>query len=65
MKMTKDADFEVDRPGYYIFGSEVKERECWMCGEGFKTRMELNKFCGPKCKDEWLEEAFGKLKGAK
>ena len=60
-----DRKFERDRPGYYIFGEEVKEKRCWRCGEEFKTRMELNKFCGPKCKDEWLEEAFGKLKGAK
>ena len=58
-----DRKFENDRPGYYIFGAEVKERRCWRCGEEFKTRMELNKFCGPKCKDEWLDEAFGKLRG--
>ena len=57
-----DRKFETDRPGYYIFGVEVNERECWKCGEGFKTRMELNKFCGPKCKDEWLSDAFGKLR---
>jgi len=57
-----DRKFENDRPGYYIFGKEENERECWKCGEGFKTRMELNKFCGPKCKDEWLSDAFGKLR---
>jgi len=57
-----DRKFETDRPGYYIFGVDVNERQCWKCGEAFKTRMELNKFCGPKCKDEWLSDAFGKLK---
>ena len=57
-----DRKFENDRPGYYIFGVEVNERECWKCGEGFKTRMELNKFCSVKCKNEWLSDAFGKLR---
>ena len=57
-----DRKFENDRPGYYIFGKETNERACWKCGEGFKTRMELNKFCGPKCKNEWLSDAFGKLR---
>jgi hypothetical protein len=59
-----DAKFEEKSPGYWIYGSEVKERECWQCSEKFETRLELNKFCGPKCKEEWLSDAFGKLKGA-
>ena len=58
-----DRKFEEDRPGYYIFGNNVNERNCWMCGNRYETLMELNKFCGPKCKNEWLTTAFGKLKG--
>jgi hypothetical protein len=57
-----DAKFEADRPRYYIFGKEVKERDCWMCGKKYETRLELNKFCSPKCKNEWLDQAFGKLR---
>jgi len=59
-----DRKFEDKSPGYWIYGEEVKERECWKCGTPFKTRLEMNKFCGPKCKEEWLSDAFGKLKGA-
>ncbi len=58
-----DAEFERKSPGYWIYGNEVKERKCWQCGKGYKTRLELNKFCGPKCKEKWLSDAFGKLKG--
>lgn len=57
-----DREFELARPGYYIFGEEVKERECWKCGIKYETRMDMNKFCGPKCKEEWLTGAFGKLR---
>jgi len=65
LPLTKtDAKFEAKSPGYWIYGSEVKERECWQCGEPYETRLELNKFCGPKCKEKWLSDAFGKLKGA-
>ena len=60
-----DAKFEEALPGYYIYGSEVKEKKCWQCGKGFETRLALNKFCGPKCKEKWLSDSFGKLKGAK
>ena len=28
-----------------------------MCGKEFKTRLELNKFCSPGCKDIWLKQA--------
>ncbi len=58
-----DAKFEEVNPGYWIYGKEVKERKCWQCGKGYETRLELNKFCGPKCKEKWLSDAFGKLKG--
>ncbi len=57
-----DRKFENHRPGYWIYGKEVKERECWKCGDKFETRLEMNKFCGPKCKEQWLSDAFGKLR---
>ncbi len=60
-----DRLFETRLPNYYVYGSEKKERACWKCGEAFTTRMELNKFCSPKCKDGYLDEAFGKMKGVK
>ncbi len=60
-----DRLFEIRLPGYYIYGSEKKERACWKCGEAFTTRMELNKFCSPRCKDGYLDEAVGRLKGVK
>ena len=57
-----DAKFEAQRPGYWIYGKEVKERECWKCGDKFETRLEMNKFCSPQCKEKWLSDAFGKLR---
>ncbi len=57
-----DRLFENRLPSYYIYGSEKKERVCWRCGDPFTTRMELNKFCSPKCKDGYLDEAFGKMR---
>ncbi len=60
-----DKLFEDLTPGYWIYGKEVKERKCWQCGKSYETRLELNKFCGPKCKEKWLSDAFGKLKGVK
>jgi hypothetical protein len=60
-----DAQYEALSPGYWIYGEEVKERKCWQCGKHYETRLELNKFCGPKCKEKWLSDAFGKLKGVK
>lgn len=63
MELTKtDRKFEEQRPNYWIYGKEVIERECWKCGTRFKTRLEMNKFCGPKCKEGWLSDAFGKLR---
>ncbi len=59
-----DAKFEEKSPGYWIYVKDVKERKCWQCGKPYETRLELNKFCGPKCKEKWLSDAFGKLKGA-
>ncbi len=61
--MTKtDALFEARNPGYWIYQEEVIERDCWKCGTKFETRLEMNKFCGPKCKEEWLSMTFGRLK---
>ncbi len=60
-----DAKFEAVNPGYWVYGNDVKERKCWRCGKPYETRLELNKFCGPKCKEKWLSDAFGKLKGVK
>lgn len=57
-----DQEFEIARPGYWIYGVEVLEKECWKCGEGFETRLEMNKFCSPSCKEQWLSDAFGKLR---
>lgn len=57
-----DRKFENHRPGYWIYGKEMKERECWKCGDKFQTRLEMNKFCSPKCKENWLSDAFGKLR---
>ncbi len=52
-----DKLFEEKKPGYWIWDSVVRGKECWMCGLKFETRLELNKFCSPKCKEEWLNEA--------
>ncbi len=60
-----DREFEEMAPNYFIYGKEIKDRKCWQCGKVFTTRLELNKFCGPKCKEKWLSDAFGKLKGVK
>ena len=53
-----DVMFEKAKPGYYIFEyGEPWERKCWKCGTAYSTRLELNKFCSPTCKDEFLAEA--------
>jgi protein-arginine kinase activator protein McsA len=53
-----DKLFDADRPGWYIFGAETKERGCWKCGDTYETRLEMNKFCSPACKNLYLKEAF-------
>ena len=58
-KTKTDRLFEESKPGYWIFeDGEPWERECWRCGDGFETRLELNRFCGPECKEKWLRESF-------
>ncbi len=52
-----DKAFDEDKPGYYIFGEKEYERECWKRGGKFKTRLDMNKFCSPGCKDAFLDEA--------
>lgn len=49
-----DQKFDEDRPGWYIFGKEVKDGNCWTCGKPFKTQLEMNRFCSTKCKNEYL-----------
>jgi hypothetical protein len=54
-----DAKFEEAKPGYYIFERKVPwDRVCWGCGERYATRLELNKFCSPQCKRQYLVGAF-------
>ncbi len=53
-----DRRFGEERPGYYIFRKEIIRRMCAECGNGFGSHLELNKFCGPKCKKKFLDEHF-------
>ncbi len=59
---TTDRKFEDTNPGYFIYLKEVKKRKCRKCDKGFETRLELNQFCGPKCKTEFLKQfqTFGR-----
>ncbi len=59
-----DKKFEEQNPGYWIYGSEVKSRKCWQCGKSYETQLELNKFCSPKCKTEFLKtfQTMGRAK---
>lgn len=60
-KMSKtDRLFDADRPGWYIFDGVEKERECWKCGKEYRTRLSMNKFCSPGCKNEFLDAAGAK-----
>jgi hypothetical protein len=52
-----DRLFEKKKPGYWIYETLV-ERNCWMCGGKFETRMELNKFCSPGCKERFMDESL-------
>ena len=52
-----DALFEARKPGYYIFEA-LRSRKCWQCGDNFDTRLDLNKFCSPDCKDNYLKGAL-------
>ncbi len=57
--MRTDRLFEEAKPGYYLFEwGEPWERKCWRCWAEYSTRLELNKFCSPACKEAWLKESF-------
>ena len=60
-----DELFEGDRPSYYIYGALDIERKCWQCGQEYVTRMELNKFCSPDCKNKWLTDSFRSMRKGK
>ena len=53
-----DQKFEEKKPGYWIYETSPRERNCWMCGKNFETRMELNKFCSPECKEKFLDDSL-------
>ncbi len=59
-----DALFEEKKPGYFIFEEgEPWERNCWTCGKKYETRLELNKFCSPKCKEGFLSRHADHING--
>jgi predicted RNA-binding Zn-ribbon protein involved in translation (DUF1610 family) len=49
-----DGLFEAEDPGYWIWMRDAVKRECMVCGAGYETRLELNRFCGPECKTEMI-----------
>jgi hypothetical protein len=53
-----DALFHQYKPDWYLGEKESWSRRCWRCGERYSTRLELNKFCSPDCKNEYLREAL-------
>lgn len=53
-KSNTDEMFEAMRPGYYVFGREEREAICFTCYKKFRTRLELLKFCSPRCQKEKL-----------
>ncbi len=57
-----DEKFEAQQPQYFIYLKDVKKRKCRKCDKGFETRLELNQFCSPKCKTEFLKQfqTFGR-----
>jgi hypothetical protein len=51
-----DEAFELRRPGFYEFCvSGSWDRGCRRCGKKFRTRLEMNDFCSPECRGEFLE----------
>src|SRR5712671_5322132 len=62
-----DSLFDDAMPGYYIFSDIERTHDkmgeplqCWKCGKKFTTRLELNRFCSPVCKDNFLRDALHK-----
>lgn len=56
---TTDQIFEADKPAYYVYSAERKER-CLHCGKIFETRLEFNRFCSPSHKEKTLRELTGR-----
>lgn len=68
-KLTRtDSKFEDYKSNYYKFGEIENKRKCQNCNADFKTRLELLKYCSPKCmklavqskappSSEWLDSA--------
>lgn len=56
---------DQDRPGWYIFGDVEREKNCWKCGKKFTTRLEMGRFCSPKCRNEFLDSTFSKKQNEK
>ena len=54
LRTPTDALFEADQPGYYIYQTEERTGHCRQCGKHFTTRLELNRFCSPSCKREFV-----------
>lgn len=48
---------EKDRPWWYVFGKVIREVDCWLCGKRYETRLEMSRFCSPKCKTAYLDSA--------
>lgn len=48
-----DREFEKETPGFYNFHETEYDKDCFVCGEKFKTHLQLLKFCSLKCKKEF------------
>lgn len=44
---------------WYTFNKEVQDRECGWCGKVFHTRLALNLYCSPQCRDNNLNPYKG------
>lgn len=51
-----DQMFEDLKPGYYVFGNDVLEKECSNCGKSFETKLRFLRFDSPECQDKALVE---------
>lgn len=39
---------------WYHFDKEIHDRQCTQCNKIFHTRLKLNRYCSPKCRDKDL-----------
>jgi hypothetical protein len=53
-----DRAFDKAKPDYFLFREKSEERKCWNCSDTFETQLELNKFCSPQCKEEFLHDSL-------